>query len=815
MGYFPGKQEAKTSPRSRHYKGGGGGGGSSGGVTIIRPETGPGSAESIYKHTSPAPGSDLDKQVKEAKGETAKAPASQFRDPRGAELKTRPFTPSEMQQSLALRQQASKSARGYAGAAWAAVQASPARARRAEREARIQDVTQRQQALREQKQAKIDITKKEAGISARIRGGYEMVKGPAERGARFGAKTVMSPIEFVGRGALDVSKALGKAEPYLKEKVGKYKPFEKIAEISQLTGVQYLPGPKEVTERAGYVTTGFAKEFEEHPFKQTATFGAFMLIPPGLSAGKYALATKGLAVPKSVTAVAKYGLPATYAGVKTYEVAKEPTVKGRWEQVGRAGAEVSAMYAGGQYGIKLAMPIEYKTVLVKQVRRLPKAKQEKFWKYYKEVKAVEAVETPPKELSLKGFKRIPARARPAIKGYLRQDRFIVKGSAAQRPWGVEKDYSQSDVDVADLFGQPRKAALGLRAALTKARVSRVSVPPKGTAVTIKGKKAVEFADYKKLYASFRQVTPFYKPVSSQIAKTPSGIKITRLAPQARRKLVGAMLPGERRPAEALKDIRDFNRIMNKAYDVAEQEAAKGLFFQKEKIKEIRMLRGRKGTLRLGKVRETPEVAPLPRFRPRAPIRARVTEYEYVEPRPGRPYTYPVPARPSPRGYVYPSPSVPAARVYPGLYKVRAPRVPITTYTTTYRPPLPPTAYAPPGAPSPPYAPPTVTPPYAPPVSPPYTPPVTPPYTPPVTPPVTPPYSPPFIPPIKPPTLPPVGPPRLGGKPGKARKRAHKFLIRPFKYQASLKAVMQGVKQPKSKRYEEFFSGLEVRPIPIK
>ncbi|MBA7494369.1 hypothetical protein ES702_04944 [subsurface metagenome] len=135
---------------------------------------------------------------------------------------------------------------------------------------------------------------------------------------------------------------------------------------------------------------------------------------------------------------------------------------------------------------------------------------------------------------------------------------------------------------------------------------------------------------------------------------------------------------------------DYRRTIRSAYNLAEREARQSAVLQKEKIVSLRILKHKKGMLRIGRVKETPEVAPLPRIRVRVRRPPR-TEYEYdykyPEARLVRPVTgyYPtVTAEVKyPRMLGYKKPTVATWPKYPGLYKYPKMK---TAYPSAYKVP---------------------------------------------------------------------------------------------------------------------------------
>lgn len=803
MGYFPGYQSATTSPRSRHP--GGGGGGSSTPTPI---KTGPGLSEEentkrMAENRARGVGDAYGRSPSDPNyGKGATAPKSQFKKSGGAAVVSESVKVEKdanvMLANLALKQQVSRESRAYASSTAEMVFTSPAR----------------RENLKQETTGGVYDTYFIGGGRTVSSGPVSMLPQPLDSSTGFSSRSLpiynyLTPEQQPGRGKVITvappvqtlswyQKLEGRASPYAKKVSGFIfnKPF--LEEQRNIYAYKYYKtGELGIEGRLAFARYGFVSEFEERPIKQTALFAGAALLPVAISGGRYALATYGVegSFPvRAAGAVLKYGAPSIYAGVTAAEIYAQPNAVKRWETVGRKTSEFAVLYAGGRLGIKFATPIEYKTALVQEVKKLPVEKQIKFWELYKEAKLIEKSGVPAKKFDLSGFERIPKKARPIIKDFLVEKDVVVYGSAGQRPFlygkSASRSYAQSDIDVASLLkGSANKDALALARTLKAAGIARVSVVPGTGRVTIAGQKAVEFHEYSKLYGNIRQVVPFYKPASSQFAVTPDGVTVLKPAVQARRKLVGAYLDEGR----FSKDMPDFRRILGSAYYRAEVQAGKSAFFQRERIEELELFRGQKAQLSLGRVEvkeELPEVFPT---RLRTP-RTRVSfEYEY----PDLKYESPRYRTPTASGAysslgtgpsavippAYPSPSYKPDEITMFKYKPYLPDVKIQyKYTPIISPASPYGGGGGRGG----YTSPSPTP-YPQPAPSPYT------------------TRLPAISRKTPPTKPPDIDFTLKGMTIKGKS----YRRRPFKYQASLKAIVGGLRGKRRRR----LTGFEIRGIP--
>lgn len=852
MGFFPGRQIA--TPVRRKKKSGGGGGSSA--PTPLKTSPGLTREENERRmaiNRSRGVGDTQGRSPSDPRHGKATAPSSQFREGSGGAarlnvVEKEPVTRSQMIESLARRQQISRTARDFASSTAQMVSSSPARARRKERETRIRNLQEKQKLsarirgapltdeARASAQARITELDQPRGPAASpglitvdpVRGrpvsnlgfvterreGVQEVKplqtlptttdkviGGLRAGTRPVAETLVMPFEFGGRVA-------GKGLSFVGSQLERVPGFGPRAEGVSFPGKTLSEQFKQAGQTAEGVGEGFRLEARERPLQTLALLGVSAAVPPLAGAGKFALARFGtptvIKVAKGAGTVVKFGLIGAFGGVKAFELSQARTPRETGVVLGRTGTQVLAIAAGTRVGIKAAAPLELRAGLEREISSLPKKQQARIRGLLKEASSVKPGKV--KELSLSGFERIPKKARPVILKFLRgRDDLIVFGSAAQRTQlSVRgRSFAESDIDVSVLGPRtaPKSAARDLAARLTGAGVKRVSTV--GAKVTIKGVKVAEFKPFSKLEASLRQVISPLKPLSSAFVKTPSGITVTRVAPQIQRKVVGGLLPGQRPTREQqLKDIKDLNKLLAAGRARADVEAQESLFFQRTRLKELRLFTGRKAQARLGFTREDPEVLPLTVLR-RGRVRlTRSVRVRLVEPpslarvpraRPSRVVVPPV----TPSSLVFTPPQGRVSSVLPLLPSARSSFLPSPVGSSRLPSPVSPPSLLP--GPSP------------------------------VSPlPSPPPSSP--LPPALPPVSSRLSPPALGGgftpsrlppvtlvfrRPARvSRGRRKGSLFRTFKVQPSLSGVVRGVKAKRKRRPDEFFTGLRERPIPI-
>lgn len=157
MGYFPGVQKAKTSPRNVGPKRSSGGGGGSSSSSPTPYKTSPGldpavNAERMKANLARGVGDSQGRSPSDPNfGKGPTAPRSQFRSTGGgaalksATLKTRVVSPQEFQRSLAQKQQISRSTRKFLSN----IQEQRTKTGAAERRKRIDAVTQKQRLVKE------------------------------------------------------------------------------------------------------------------------------------------------------------------------------------------------------------------------------------------------------------------------------------------------------------------------------------------------------------------------------------------------------------------------------------------------------------------------------------------------------------------------------------------------------------------------------------------------------------------------------------------------------------------------------------------
>lgn len=213
-----------------------------------------------------------------------------------------------------------------------------------------------------------------------------------------------------------------------------------------------------------------------------------------------------------------------------------------------------------------AMP---KTQLMKEIKKLPKSKQETILREFERIKRIEKeAEVPVREIELKAVEKLSPKAADVVTKFVREKDIIVGGSVAERAQVVGiKKRKPSDVDIYST--KPIKHAEKLATQLKKEGVERVSLikrPLKQKAeITIGGEKAIEFHTKTFLYQNIAAVSGFFYPRTAAITKTPAGVKILKLAPQAKRMLVRGTVPSEAIPSLRPEYLRRYRTIRKSLY----------------------------------------------------------------------------------------------------------------------------------------------------------------------------------------------------------------------------------------------------------
>lgn len=328
------------------------------------------------------------------------------------------------------------------------------------------------------------------------------------------------------------------------------------------------------------VEAGAYQEIREKPVKTAALVGLGFGLPIAVAGIKYAVAgTKVAAVTVKAAAAypttakvlgfgAKYGLPVAYAGVKGYELYKAPTTFEKGKVIGKAGVEVGAILAGGAAGAKFAKPIMYQAQIKSAAAQLPSGQRAAFKRYIKlapKLKAPRVVEPSLKKVEL--LRGQPKGAGKVLLKHAQARGDILGGSVsqtAQVPKAVARKITPSDIDMYAkvVNGKDAWAKVGKSyvQAYTKAGikgsdwyyVSAKATRPEHLLIRIGGKKIASIFPQKFLYQNIIEAGHVFP--STQITKTPKGLRILKIDVQAQRKVIAGFLQG--RP----KDIPHFKML---------------------------------------------------------------------------------------------------------------------------------------------------------------------------------------------------------------------------------------------------------------
>ena len=343
------------------------------------------------------------------------------------------------------------------------------------------------------------------------------------------------------------------------------------------------------------IQVGILKGIEEKPEQIVSLTAASTLLPRAIALTGEAKIVKNLfnRVPQSVkkrgTQAIQAALGGLYLTASGLDVAAEPTPELKQQKVGRIlSTEVSPFILGTRLGVKSLLRKEIQKELDVELNKLSPKKRIEFEEYVRQTELLGRFEPDTKNIRLDNIKAFQdPRAQRELRSFLRgnKDEVTVGGSVAQTGQ-IKVQRQLGDVDLY-LEGKlnPTQAAQILAKRLVDAGVGRVSQV--GRVVTIEGKKAVEFHNIDRLLANIKQVTPFYKNPRNYIIKTPEGIKIQRLALQAKRKLVAAFAdPRRLATGKFRQDLRDFKKISEVLFRRAELNARRSFFFRESKIKQL-------------------------------------------------------------------------------------------------------------------------------------------------------------------------------------------------------------------------------------
>ena len=434
------------------------------------------------------------------------------------------------------------------------------------------------------------------------------------------------------------------------------------------------PTPADIEFHRG-LSVGLVSGIKEKPVKTAAILGISYAVGPTIklvgwgtrALGVPAIISKVPGATKAVSLVGKglkFGLPATYIGVKGYEVAAAPTYYEKGYVVGEAlTTEVAPMIAGSVFGSKLANRIASKEMIHNQIKELSPSQQIKFKEYMKVIKEIQKTGTPPvKKVTLEGMDRLPSQGRPATLKYLKtisNKGDILGGSISQRTqtYGVQRSYSTSDLDLYTKSSSTQRA-LDYAKVLTNAGIKRVAVVPGTGRVTIAGNKVAEWHPMSAYNQNIYEAEGWYKPVITTITKDPSGIRVMKVTSQWKRKLIGSYLQGR-----YAKDYPDLKLITKSMYETAR---LKGIIkTPKIKILDFKPPKDIKIITTYPSVYKTPiKTAPYPSVY-KDPLKITTYPSVYKAPLKVTPYFYGIPKKISPFIYPYKLPKVDAIIPYIG------------------------------------------------------------------------------------------------------------------------------------------------------
>lgn len=879
MGFFPGKQTAKTSPRNIGPKrSGGGGGGGSTAPTALKTSPALSKEENERRmaiNRSRGVGDSSGHSSSDPRYGSVQAPSSQFRTGGGAaqiEITEKPpVTRAELQQSLARRQQASRAGRAYATSAYEAVMTSPARRLDVDR----QPVEKRDLFRESGPSAKSSYSYKQEGGRLRLFVTPEPVKEKpstiklppivreAGRGAYAGIKTVGyivgEPVRVLGKNIEKIgTKVLESrlSEPKVTT-TGRRMSYLFTKEKQQEAGIQRT----KLTMYGGKFVKEYGTEFKERPGRMLAFTGVGAAVSGGLSVVSLGASKLPKVLPTSITSktgkIAAAGLVGAYGYFSRKRIlASEDKVK----EAAKITAETTSFVVGGRMGSvaflkaqgflrsfgKKEIPVErlVPPEVLSGKQRFPTAQPKRQLGMFKRGEyAITATRKYKAEL---GY-------RTAVKA-LRREGYTIKES--KLPKGILGEYRgrTKTILISDKLNPAGKLTIlrheiqhAKQPALLSTIEDTLRIPYKYQPSEILARQAQRrpikgFLTETKTYYPHATPALFGRKFTTQVGARPkeaAGLYVSgkgastyflRIGEQRTSLYPRSLLPEPTTPTlvyvaptavKALpKAIRgSYGKVpYGPSYQFFVQRAGSSTAYVPGVKSEVEAVippqtlfrqtppsyyttvKGVKVPIKLYDVRA--KISSRQYYYPGEDIAARAARYYYP------PTSYNVPgssyaalagssARALSRGSTAPI----SGRVSSVLTsKSPVSKVSLPRYSPSFTPPVTKYSYTPPTRQSVLYS--TGGSSYSPPYSPPVTPPYTPPYTPPRTPAVTPPYTPP-----KPPSF----DLEFYGRVGKTRRRQP--AIRPFKLQASLKAVAYNIKAPR-KQKKRRLSGFEVRPIPI-
>jgi len=219
-------------------------------------------------------------------------------------------------------------------------------------------------------------------------------------------------------------------------------------------------------------------------------------------------------------------------------IAEEEERKRFFEEFGKHPiGTIGGIWLGGKAIGVAARPIVRKVAFKRAVRKLPKAERAQFKKLWAEAQKIKksGLTPPVKEINLGEVERLPKKAVPVVEKFLLEEDIIVGGSTAHRTQGFK--FKPKDVDI--YSDNPVSTARKLANELKQKGIKRVSVIEKADSaqITIKGKGAFDIHTKSYFYENIREVNPFLPFARLAVTRTPSGIRVMKLAYQAQREAV--------------------------------------------------------------------------------------------------------------------------------------------------------------------------------------------------------------------------------------------------------------------------------------